>query len=201
MILIIDFFFFQDFDIAGAYDAMIPDAECVKIVYEILTLLRMTPFVIKLNHRKLLDGMFEACGVPKDGFRSICSAVDKLDKSPWEEVRREMVEEKGLSEETADRIGEYVRLNGKAELVDKLMADGRLSGNKSAAEGLEAMRLLLNYCNIYGTTDKILFDLSLARGLDYYTGVIYEAVLLGGKTFFLRYLISPVGFVFLSSTK
>lgn len=59
---------------------MIPDAECVKIVYEILEKLEMEPFVIKLNHRLLLDGMFEACGVPKDSFRSICSAVDKLDK-------------------------------------------------------------------------------------------------------------------------
>lgn len=141
----------------------------------------MTPFVIKLNHRRLLDGMFEACGVPKDSFRAICSSVDKLDKSPWEEVRKEMIEEKGLSEESADRIGEYVRLNGKAELVDKLMGDERLSHNKSAVEGLEAMKLLLSYCNIYGTMDRILFDLSLARGLDYYTGVIYEAVLMGGK--------------------
>lgn len=59
---------------------MIPDAECVKIVYEILTTLDVTPFVIKLNHRLLLDGMFEACGVPKESFRCICSAVDKLDK-------------------------------------------------------------------------------------------------------------------------
>ncbi|CAG9822580.1 unnamed protein product [Phaedon cochleariae] len=170
--------FYQcDFDIAGAYDPMIPDAECVKIVYEILTKLEMTPFVIKLNHRKLLDGMFEACGVPQDSFRAICSAVDKLDKSPWEEVKREMVSEKGLSEESADRIGEYVRLNGKSELVEKLLKDENLSKNKTAVEGLEAMQLLLRYCEIYGTGDRVSFDLSLARGLDYYTGVIYEAVL------------------------
>lgn len=70
----------QDFDIAGVYDSLIPDAECIKIVYEILTTLDMSPFVIKLNHRLLLDGMFEACGVPKESFRCICSAVDKLDK-------------------------------------------------------------------------------------------------------------------------
>lgn len=172
---------FQDFDIAGAYDLMIPDAECVKIVYEILTSLNMTPFVIKVNHRKLLDGMFEACGVPAACFRAICSAVDKLDKSPWEEVKKEMVEEKGLSEETANKIGDYVKLNGKSELVEKLLKDEKLSKNKQAVEGLEAVRLLLKYCELYGTTDKVLFDLSLARGLDYYTGVIYEAVLLGGK--------------------
>lgn len=59
---------------------MIPDAECVKVVDEILTALELGSYIIKLNHRFLLDGMFEACGVPADKFRSICSAVDKLDK-------------------------------------------------------------------------------------------------------------------------
>ena len=59
---------------------MIPDAECVKIVSEILTNLKLGSFVIKVNHRKLLDGMFAACGVPPEKFRAICSAVDKLDK-------------------------------------------------------------------------------------------------------------------------
>ncbi|GJQ87544.1 hypothetical protein Trydic_g15857, partial [Trypoxylus dichotomus] len=73
--------FYQcDFDIAGAYDPMIPDAECVKIMQEILDSLDIGSYTIKLNHRLLLDGMFEACGVPSDKFRSICSAVDKLDK-------------------------------------------------------------------------------------------------------------------------
>lgn len=59
---------------------MLPDAECVKIVSEILDTLDIGDYVIKLNHRQLLDGMFEACGVPADKFRTICSAVDKLDK-------------------------------------------------------------------------------------------------------------------------
>lgn len=59
---------------------MIPDAECIRVVYEILKALDIGDFVIKINHRQLLDGMFEACGVPQDLFRSICSAVDKLDK-------------------------------------------------------------------------------------------------------------------------
>lgn len=70
----------QDFDIAGTYDPMLPDAECVKVVSEILGSLNIGEYVIKLNHRQLLDGMFEACGVPADKFRTICSSVDKLDK-------------------------------------------------------------------------------------------------------------------------
>lgn len=90
-----------------------------------------------------------------------------------------MMEEKGLPEEVADKIGEYVRLNGKIELVEKLLKDERLSKSKSAIDGLEAMRLILQYCDLYKTSAKVIFDLSLARGLDYYTGIIYEAVLLG----------------------
>jgi len=172
--------FYQcDFDIAGTYDEMIPDAECVRVVYEILNAVDLGDYVIKLNHRKLLDGMFEACGVPASNFRAICSAVDKLDKSPWEEVRKEMVDEKGLSGDVADKIGEYVRLNGQSELVETLLKDESLLKSKSAVEGLKAMELVLKYCKIYGTLDKVKFDLSLARGLDYYTGIIYEAVLLG----------------------
>ncbi len=64
-------------------------------------------------------------------------------------------------------------------MIDKLLGDANMSGNKSAKEGLESMRTLLRYCEIFGILDKVSFDLSLARGLDYYTGVIYEAVLTG----------------------
>jgi len=114
--------FYQcDFDIAGNYDAMLPDAECVKIVDQILTSMDVGKFQIKVNHRMILDGIFEVCGVPSSMFRTICSAVDKLDKSPWEEVKREMVEEKGLEEAAADRIGEYVRMAGGLQLIDQLM--------------------------------------------------------------------------------
>lgn len=170
--------FYQcDFDIAGTYDPMLPDAECVKVVTEILRELDVGGFTVKLNHRLLLDGMFEACGVPVSEFRAICSAVDKLDKSPWQEVRREMCEEKGLAEEVADRIGEYVQLNGGIELTEKLLTDERLKAVPSAVKGLQEMQLLLRYCDLFGLTDRVSFDLSLARGLDYYTGVIYEAVL------------------------
>ncbi|XP_041972622.1 histidine--tRNA ligase, cytoplasmic isoform X1 [Aricia agestis] len=170
--------FYQcDFDIAGQYDPMVPDSECLKVVTEILDVIDIGNYVLKVNHRRLLDGMFEACGVPDDKFRSTCSTVDKLDKATWEEVRTEMINEKGVTPEAADRIGEYVRLNGGIDLAEKLMKDEKLAKSKSAIEGLEGIMLLLKYCEILGIKDKILFDLSLARGLDYYTGVIYEAVL------------------------
>lgn len=90
-----------------------------------------------------------------------------------------MIDEKGLSGEVADHIGEYVRLNGSMELTEKLLADSKLTGSKPAVDGLEAIKLILQYCKLFGVLDKVSFDLSLARGLDYYTGIIYEAVLLG----------------------
>ncbi|CAI8050358.1 Histidine--tRNA ligase [Geodia barretti] len=147
-----------------------------------MTLGRYREFYQCVNHRNVLDGMFEACGVPPEKFRSICSSVDKLDKTEWEEVKKEMVEGKGLEEAVADKIGEYVKLSGHFELLEKLMSDMGLTAVASARAGLEDMKLLLHYCELFGVLDKVSFDLSLARGLDYYTGVIYEAILTGDAT-------------------
>jgi len=170
--------FYQcDFDIAGQFDAMIPDAECLKVVCEILSELDIGDFVIKVNHRKLLDGIFAVCGVPEDKFHTICSAVDKLDKLPWEEVEHEMVNEKGLSKEVAEKIGVHIMNKGGLDLVEKLEKDEILMNNKFIKEGVADMKLLLEYLDIYSVSDKVSFDLSVARGLDYYTGVIFEAVL------------------------
>lgn len=90
-----------------------------------------------------------------------------------------MINEKQLDAAVADRIGEYVRLNGGAELVEQLLADPKLKTSKAAQSGLESMKLFLKYAKLLKVDDITSFDLSLARGLDYYTGVIYEAVLLG----------------------
>jgi len=100
--------FYQcDFDIAGVYDAMIPDAEIIRIINEVFEGLGWQgKYTIKLNSRKILDGLFQVCGVPDNLIRPISSAVDKLDKMPWADVRKEMVDEKGLDPEVADKIGE-----------------------------------------------------------------------------------------------
>ncbi|QRV80482.1 histidyl-tRNA synthetase [Ceratobasidium sp. AG-Ba] len=171
--------FYQcDFDMAGAFDPMVPDSEILSILTEALTALDIPDFTIKINHRKILDGIFGLCGVPADKVRSISSAVDKLDKLPWADVKKEMVGEKGLAEDVADKIGEYVKLKGGPELLAQLRSSP-LADNKSAAAGMDDMELLFKYLDIYGITSKMSFDLSLARGLDYYTGLIYEAVVEG----------------------
>ena len=73
----------------------------------------------------------------------------------WEEVKLEMVEEKGLPSDVADRIGEYVQLSGKSDLLDKLISDAKLMAVKDAVVGLEEMKLLLKYCELFGVLDKV----------------------------------------------
>ncbi len=168
--------FYQcDFDIAGVYDPMIPDAEILCIIAEVFEAFGIG-VAVKLNHRKILDGMFEMAGVPRDKIRATSSAVDKLDKAPWDEVRKELLE-KGLSDEVADRVGGYVqRSGGMREMLESLESDAELGTNKILMEGVADMKLLASYLEAMDVIDKVSFDLSLARGLDYYTGLIYEVV-------------------------
>ncbi|EFE33048.1 uncharacterized protein ARB_00135 [Trichophyton benhamiae CBS 112371] len=171
--------FYQcDFDIAGAqFDPMVADSEVLKIVTEVFEDLGWKgKYTIKVNHRKILDGLFEVCGVPQDKIRTISSAVDKLDKLPWEDVRKEMVDEKGLDGAVADSIQTYVVRKGRRDLLESLLTDEKLTANASAKAGLDDMALLLEYLEDFGVVDKISFDMSLARGLDYYTGLIYEVI-------------------------
>lgn len=168
--------FYQcDFDISGVYDPLLPDSEILHILAKTLTALGIPQFTIKLNHRALLDGLFAVCGVPEDKIRTISSAVDKLDKSPWADVKKEMLE-KGLAEEAADAIGLYVSRKGSKDLLEQLLQDTKLTSNASAKKGLDELKTLFEYLDVLDVTPVISFDLSLARGLDYYTGIIYEAV-------------------------
>lgn len=170
--------FYQcDFDVAGAFESMVPDSECLSILVEGLTSLGIKDFKIKLNHRKILDGIFQISGVKDEDVRKISSAVDKLDKSPWEAVKREMTEEKGQSEETADKIGEYVKLNGSLKEIHTILSeDAKITSNEMAKQGLDEIATLMKYAEAFKIDSFISFDLSLARGLDYYTGLIYEVV-------------------------
>lgn len=77
----------------------------------------------------------------------------------------------------ADKIGEYVQQSGGPELIEKLLNNELFTNIPSALNALNEMKLLLEYCKLLNVTTDILVDLSLARGLDYYTGIIYEATL------------------------
>ncbi|KAF1832774.1 histidyl-tRNA synthetase [Decorospora gaudefroyi] len=156
--------FFQcDFDYAGEFDSMVPDAEVVSITAEVFEALDL-PVTIRINHRLILDGLFSA-----------------LDKLPWDEVQKEM-ETKGLDASVATKLGGYVLLGSAGEFdlaasLEMLKSDPLLLKNADIQKGVEEVELLLQYLNAYGVATYVKFDLSLARGLDYYTGLIYEVVL------------------------
>ncbi|GAB9473504.1 Histidine-trna ligase [Globisporangium polare] len=172
--------FYQcDFDIAGSYAPMLPDAEVLSIGIEVLQQFpELGPVKVKLSHRLLLDAILAICGVPADKFRTTCSAIDKLDKEPWENVRREMVDDKGIPEPVADAIQKFVcKVGAPRALHEELTKENLFGDNAEAAKAMSDLKLLFDYLDAMGVLDYISFDLSLARGLDYYTGLIYEFVL------------------------
>lgn len=174
--------FYQcDYDVAGTHPTMVADAEVLKVVVDVLLQLRIGEFKVKLNHRKLLDAMMDICGVPAAKFRSICSAVDKLDKETWETVRDEMVVQKGLDGAVADRIGVYVTMAATTgdpwPLLKQLRDNPEFAAHAGAQVAMDELELLFGFLDAMKCLPRITFDLSLARGLDYYTGTIYEAVL------------------------
>lgn len=157
---------------------MIADSDVIKVLNEILTELNIGNFIIKINHRKFLDAMVELSGCEKRKFKAICSSVDKLDKEPWDKVREELITMKGLTAEMCDKLEVFVKLQGKPwELLNRLKEGGYFKGHKEGEETIKEMEILFTYLEKMDALDKLSFDFSLARGLDYYTGLIYEAVL------------------------
>mmetsp|Transcript_5268 Transcript_5268/g.4456 ORF Transcript_5268/g.4456 Transcript_5268/m.4456 type:complete len:359 (-) Transcript_5268:107-1183(-) len=175
--------FYQcDYDVAGSYGLMIPDAECVYMMNEIFSQLDLGKTIIKINNRKFLDAIIELAGAPRQKFKTICSSIDKLDKEDWKEVKRELIEEKGLTEQMANKIGEFVELKGNpTEMIELIKTKGIFKGSEQGEAAIKEFEVLIKYLEDLKCTENVLFDLSLARGLDYYTGIIYEAILVGGN--------------------
>lgn len=165
-----------DFDIAGVYDPMVPDAEILCVIVEVFEALELG-ITIKINHRRILDGLFAVAGVPDEKMRPTSSAVDKLDKMSWDDVKKEMLE-KGLSDQVADQVGEYVRRSGNIhDMLEALKSNEKLMANENVSAGVEDMGLLASYLKAFDIVDAVSFDCSLARGLDYYSGLIFEVVM------------------------
>ncbi|KAI0154221.1 hypothetical protein GGR57DRAFT_492272 [Xylariaceae sp. FL1272] len=165
--------FYQcDFDIAGEFGAMIPDARILRIMLGLAK-----DVTVKINHRKILDGLFAVAGVPDDKIRAISSAVDKLDKETRETVKKEMTEQKGLDGSVADRILEWTKHSGSIDsILDLIKKDENMLANDKIKDGVEQMERLNRFLKAAKIENTVTFDLALARGLDYYTGLIYEAV-------------------------
>lgn len=147
--------FYQcDFDIVGKYDLMIPDAECIMIAAEVMKELSI-PCVIKVNHRGLLDGIFQVCGVPESKIRSVSSAIDKLDKISWDEVKKELIDEKEIDVNVADHVGQYVRISGDFSILNRLKNDSLLRESESAIHAIEQLEILEGYIKSFGIKESV----------------------------------------------
>lgn len=164
--------FYQcDIDAVGS-TSMLIDAEMVAIAYEVLKTLGFTTFVIKINNRKILNGITQYAGLAADMTQEVCRSIDKLDKMPWGEVKKEL-EEKQLPYSAIQKLGDLL---GQQLTLDTLAE--ALTGIDIAQEGIAETKELFSYLEQLSVDDKhYTFDLSLARGLDYYTGPIFETKL------------------------
>lgn len=164
--------FYQcDVDVVGS-NSLVYEAELVQIYDEVFTNLGLD-VIIKINNRKILFGMAEAAGIP-DKFMDMTIAIDKLDKIGWDGVAKELTE-RGIGEEAIETIHKLLQVNNLTDL-EKF-------GDKSESllRGIQELRTFHEYFDFKGSKNEVQFDITLARGLNYYTGCIFEVAAKGVK--------------------
>lgn len=162
-----------DCDVVGS-TSLINEAELLCIYREAFHQLQLPQVVVKINSRKLLAGLAELCNAPEK-MMDITIALDKLDKIGWDGVTKELTE-RGVDETGINKIAEIINVSGSNEA--KLTAlEGIMVSSDIAKAGIEELRQTLMYHNQLKSanwTSELVVDISLARGLNYYTGVIVE---------------------------
>jgi histidyl-tRNA synthetase len=165
--------FYQcDIDIIGS-SSMLSDAEIIAAFHQVLTRLNFQKFTIRVNSRKILSGIAEISGASLEKEPEVARAIDKFDKIGLNGVREELIN-RGIRPDGADTILQVLNIEGKnQERLEKL--SNLLQTSQPGQEGITEIEDLLYYLRMLEVPeDQILFDLYLARGLDYYTGPIYE---------------------------
>jgi len=168
--------FYQcDADIVGS-SSMQADAEIIKIAEQVFKELELE-VEIRVNNRKLLNGLIEEIGVEKEKINSVLLAVDKLDKMEKKEVEKEL-KEKGIEEEKIKKIFELIEVKGKnQEVLEKL---GKKVFSEEGKKGIEELKEILKYAESY-KINNLYITPNLVRGLSYYTGPIFEVLIKKGK--------------------
>lgn len=161
--------FYQcDADVVGS-DSLLNEVELMQIVDTVFTRLGVR-VQIKINNRKILSGIAEVIGEPEK-IVDITVAIDKLDKIGLESVNAELRAD-GISDEAIEKLQPIIAMSGSNDDKLKTMSDV-LAGSEIGMKGVEETRFILD--TLKGTLDnEIEFDLTLARGLNYYTGAIFE---------------------------
>jgi histidyl-tRNA synthetase len=163
--------FFQcDVDVIGS-DSLLNELELIQIIDDVFRRLKIN-VTVKINNRKILAGIAEYGGVP-DKITDITVALDKYEKIGWENVKEELTG-KGIKGNVIDEFEAIIRIidkdnTGKLDVLKSLLA-----GSASGIEGIREMTELLGFLKKTDIRSEVIFDLTLARGLNYYTGAIIE---------------------------
>lgn len=171
--------FYQcDIDIIGDGKlSIINDAEIPSIIYTIFKKLNFGPFIIKINNRKILNGLFDELNIA-DKMKDILIVIDKLEKIGMDAVKEELAKLE-VSQENIEKIESFIKITGTTdEKLAKLQALDFES--EIFKKGLEELTEVIKYVRLFKVEeDSFMIDLTIARGLDYYTGTVYETNLVG----------------------
>ena len=171
-------FFQADIDIIGdgALD-ILNEAEIPAIIYDTFTRLGLHRFRIRVNNRKVLNGFFAILGLSEQAG-DVLRTIDKLDKIGADKVRELLTDTCGVTAEQADEILRFIACPGTS--ADKLAFLEQYRGRSDVFDtGLDELRTVVGYLPAFGVPEENFeLDLTIARGLDYYTGTVYETVLL-----------------------
>ena len=171
-------FYQADIDIIGDGKLDITnEAEIPSIIYQTFTALGLTRFQIRVNNRKILNGFYAMLGLT-DRSGDIMRTVDKLDKIGPHKVRACLMDDVGLTGEQAEEIMRFISITGSNDQVLSAL-EGYRSRHELFDQGLDELTTVTRYLAAFGVPEvNFAVDLTIARGLDYYTGTVYETTLL-----------------------
>ena len=171
-------FYQADIDIIGdgKLDIM-NEAEIPSIIYQTFSRLGLKRFQIRVNNRKVLNGFYAMLGL-QDKAGEVMRTVDKLDKIGPDKVKTILVEDVAVSEEAADEILRFIAIDGSNEEVLEALK-GYVGRNEMFDQGYSELCTVAQYLGAFGVPqENFRVDLTIARGLDYYTGTVYETAML-----------------------
>ncbi len=171
-------FYQADIDVIGDGELdIINDAEIPAIIYTVFSRLGLKRFQIRINNRRILNGFYAMNGL-SEVAGDIMRTVDKLEKIGEEKVRAILVDDVKLTSEQADTVLSFISIKGTNEEVLAAL-EGYCGKNEMFDCGVEELRTVVKYLASFGVPqENFAVDLTIARGLDYYTGTVYETMLL-----------------------
>jgi histidyl-tRNA synthetase len=171
-----------DIDVVARRElSLLYDAQMPAIISEIFEAVNIGDFLIRINNRKILTGFFQSVGVAENQIKSCIGIIDTLEKIGESKVKQDL-EKHGILTEQSEKIIEFIKINGTVdEVLDKLkhLAETMPEAEQFSLGVAEIETVIAGVRNLGVAENRFCIDLAIARGLDYYTGTVYETTLLG----------------------